>query len=621
MEHTAEAIAPALSAPSAAAACWRRLMACVVEVPAALIVLAEILLLGGGAFARYALHQPVPWTDELASILFLWLAMLGAIIALDRGAHMQLTTFIKNLPPARRAWVDALGMWLVVAFLSLLLRPGWEHLTEHLEVSTPTLEISEGYRAGAVLAGIVLMLVAAILRLLAAHWKPVIATGLMVALCGGALWLLSPTLMTLGNANLVIFFLLMLVACVAIGVPIAFAFGLATLCYLSLSTATPLSIIPNRMQEGMSHLILLAVPLFVFLGALIEMTGLARAMIHFLVSLIGHLRGGLQYVLLGAMYIVSGISGAKAADMAAVAPSLFPEMKRRGAKDGDLIGLLSASGAMSETIPPSIVLITVGSVTGVSITSLFIGGLMPAAVGLVMMSLVVWFQTRKEDMSGAPRPSRPAIVKALLVALPALALPVIIRTAVVEGVATATEVSTIGIFYAVVAGVLVYRRFAWRRVYPMLLDTAALSGAILLIVGCATAMAWALTQSGFAQDLVSILSAVPGGKVGFLLVSALAFVILGSLLEGIPAIVLFGPLLFPIAKLVGVHEVHYAMVVIFAMGLGLFAPPFGVGFYAACAIGRVSPDVAMPRVWPHMAALFVALVLLTLVPWFSVGFL
>lgn len=621
MEHTAEAIAPAHSAPSAAAACWRRLLACVVEVPAALIVLAEILLLGGGAFARYALHQPVPWTDELASILFLWLAMLGAIIALDRGSHMQLTTFIKGLSPARRAWVDALGMWLVVAFLSLLLRPAWEHLTEHLEVSTPTLEISEGYRAAAVLAGIMLMLVAAILRLLSAHWKPVAATGLTVILCGGLLWLLSPTLMTLGNVNLVIFFLLMLVACVAIGVPIAFAFGLATLCYLSLSTATPLSIIPNRMQEGMSHLILLAVPLFVFLGALIEMTGLARAMIHFLVSLIGHLRGGLQYVLLGAMYIVSGISGAKAADMAAVAPSLFPEMKRRGAKDGDLIGLLSASGAMSETIPPSIVLITVGSVTGVSITSLFIGGLMPAAVGLVMMSLVVWFQTRKEDMSRAPRLSPPAIVKALLVALPALALPVIIRTAVVEGVATATEVSTIGIFYAVVAGILVYRRFEWRRVYPMLLDTAALSGAILLIVGCATAMAWALTQSGFAQDLVSIVSAVPGGKTGFLLVSALAFVILGSLLEGIPAIVLFGPLLFPIAKLVGVHEVHYAMVVIFAMGLGLFAPPFGVGFYAACAIGRVSPDVAMPRVWPHMAALFVALVLLTLVPWFSIGFL
>ena len=187
--------------------------------------------------------------------------------------------------------------------------------------------------------------------------------------------------------------------------------------------------------------------------------------------------------------------------------------------------------------------------------------------------------------------------------------------------ATATEVSTIGIFYTLLAGLFIYRQFQWRRIYPMLLDTASLSGAILIIVGCATAMAWALTQSGFSDQLVKIMTAVPGGKWGFIAVSALAFVILGSVLEGIPAIVLFGPLLFPIAKLVGVNEVHYAMVVIFAMGLGLFSPPFGVGFYAACAIGRVSPDVAIGRVWPHLTALLIALLILIAVPSISIGFL
>ncbi|HSW06759.1 TRAP transporter large permease subunit [Aquabacterium sp.] len=619
MSHAAD---PLATTSPAAFPRLDRLLAWITEVPAAVLVLAEILILGGGAFARYALHAPLPWTDELASILFLWLAMLGSCIALRRGAHMQLTTFVKDLSPGKRAWVDAFGMCLVVAFLTMLIGPAWERLHEEIEVSTPVLEISEGYRAAAVFVGAVLMLVTAVSRLIEQPGRLQIVVGAAAVAGGGAaFWLLSPALAGLGNLNLVIFFLVMLVGCIVIGVPIAFAFGLATMSYLAFSTSTPLSIMPNRVQEGMSHLILLAVPLFVFLGALIEMTGVARAMINFLVGLIGHVRGGLQYVLLGAMYIVSGISGAKAADMAAVAPALFPEMKKRGSKDGDLIGLLSASGAMSETIPPSIVLITVGSVTGVSITALFIGGLIPAVVGLVLMAFVVWLQTRKEDMRGVTRASRQDIVKLLLVALPALALPVIIRSAVVEGVATATEVSTIGIFYTVLAGLFIYRQFDWRRIYPMLLDTASLSGAILLIVGCATAMAWALTQSGFAQDLVKIMTAVPGGKMGFLLVSALAFVVLGSLLEGIPAIVLFGPLLFPIAKLVGVHEVHYAMVVIFAMGLGLFAPPFGVGFYAACAIGRVSPDVAMPRVWPHMAALFIALLLLVFVPWFSIGFL
>jgi tripartite ATP-independent transporter DctM subunit len=200
-------------------------------------------------------------------------------------------------------------------------------------------------------------------------------------------------------------------------------------------------------------------------------------------------------------------------------------------------------------------------------------------------------------------------------------LPIVIRFSVVDGIATATEVATIGVLYTVLVGMFFYRRFDWRRVYPILVDTASLSGAILLVVGAATAMAWALTQSGFSRDLVNVMAGVPGGTWGFLGISAVAFVILGSVLEGVPAIVLFGPLLFPIAKLMGVNEVHYAIIAVFSMGLGLFTPPFGVGFYLACAIGRVSPDAVIRHVWPHLAALVVALVLIVMIPWISTGFL
>ncbi len=202
----------------------------------------------------------------------------------------------------------------------------------------------------------------------------------------------------MGNANLVLFFVVFVVGSMVIGMPIAFAFLLGTVCFVGFASDIPVSIVPDRMDEGMSHIILLAVPLFVLLGALMELAGLARAMIAVLVALIGHLRGGLQYVLLGAMYLVSGISGAKAADMAAVAPALFPEMIKRGNSEGDLTSLLSASAVMSETIPPSIVLITVGSVTGVSIAALFTGGLLPAVVGLVALAAVVYMQTRREDI-------------------------------------------------------------------------------------------------------------------------------------------------------------------------------------------------------------------------------
>jgi tripartite ATP-independent transporter DctM subunit len=307
--------------------------------------------------------------------------------------------------------------------------------------------------------------------------------------------------------------------------------------------------------------------------------------------------------------------------MAAVAPVLFPEMQNRGAKPGDLVALLSATGAQTETIPPSLVLITIGAVTGVSISALFTGGMLPGVVLGATLCAVVWYRYRGEDLSHVRRATWREVGRAFVISVPAIALPFLIRAAVIEGVATATEVSTIGIAYSVLAGLLIYRRFDWSRLGPMLIDTAALSGAILLIIGAATGMAWALTQSGFSAVLASTMAGVPGGAPMFLAISCLAFIILGSVLEGIPAIVLFGPLLFPIARQIGIHEVHYSMVVILAMGIGLFAPPFSVGYYAACAISRIHPDEGMRPILGYLLALILGLAIVAAVPWISTGFL
>jgi tripartite ATP-independent transporter DctM subunit len=309
--------------------------------------------------------------------------------------------------------------------------------------------------------------------------------------------------------------------------------------------------------------------------------------------------------------------------MAAIAPVLFPEMRKRGLKDGELISLLAAAGAMSETIPPSIVLIAIASVTGVSIAGLFTAGILPGIVLAVVIGLVARYRAGK-DASGAPVARAPfgQVVNTLVLASPALVLPFLIRGAVVEGYATATEVSTIGIAYSLVLGLLVYRGgLTWPKVLPMLVKTAALSGAILFIVGAASGMAWALTQSGFSQDLATMMAKVPGGTVGFLLISIVAFIVLGSVLEGIPAVVLFGPLLFPIARQLGVNEIHYAIVVILAMGLGLFAPPFGLCYYAACIVGQVPPEAAMRRIWTYLFALLIGLLAIAFIPWISTGFI
>jgi tripartite ATP-independent transporter DctM subunit len=594
----------------------------VVETLAASLVLVEIFVLLAGVIARYVFQRPLVWSDELAAVLFLWLSMLGAVAALRRGEHMRMTGLVNRVSPGAQAMLETLALTVPLAFLALVLWPALEYASEEMPVVTPAMEISNAWRASAIPICLGLMAVMALLRLFRQHAPRRIVLALLVtAAATAAFWALAPVLAPLGKLNLVIFFVGVVAACVFGGVPIAFSFALATFGYLALTTRTPMVVLVGRLDEGMSHLILLAVPLFIFLGALIEMTGMARAMIQFLASLLGHVRGGLSYVLIGAMYLVSGISGSKIADMAAIAPVLFPEMKQRGANPGDLVALLAATGAQTETIPPSIVLITIGSVTGVSIAALFTGGLLPALVVGAFLCAVVWWRYRKEDLSRAKRYARKDIGKFLLVALPAIVLPFVIRAAVVEGVATATEVSTIGIAYAVLVGIFIHRQFDVKRLRPMLVETASLTGAIIFIVGCATGMAWGLTQSGFSQDLAAFMKAMPGGAIGFMAISIVAFVVLGSVLEGIPAIVLFGPLLFPIAKAVGINEVHYAMVVIFSMGIGLFSPPLGVGYYGACAISKIHPDEGLSGIGGYMLALFAGLLLVAAVPWISTGFL
>lgn len=596
-----------------------RALVLLVEVPTILALVAEVVVLFCGVTARYAFHRPLIWSDELASIIFLWLAMFGAAIAVQRGGHMRLSYLVDRLPPTGRAVAEVLQTGIPLLFTALLMSAAWDYADDQSYIETPALGWSGLVRAAAMPCGLAVIGLSACVQLLRHRVRDLLAGVAILAAVAALLVLAGPALHGIGNWNLAVFFVLLLGVAVLSGLPIAFGFALATVAYLMTATSTPLSIVVGRMDEGMSSLILLAVPLFVLLGQLMDMTGLARVLVAFLAALVGHVRAGLSYVLIGAILLVSGISGSKTADMAAVAPVLFPEMKRRGANEGELIALLAASGAMSETIPPSIVLIVIGSVTSVSIAGLFTAGLLPGLFLAIVLALMARRSAGRENLVGVKRAPAREVLRTFIVAIPALLLPFVIRGAVVEGVATATEVSTIGVAYTILTGLLIYRQFPLRRIYPMLVDTAALSGAILLIIGGATAMAWAMTQSGFSQALADFMSHLPGGRWSFLAISIVVFTILGSVLEGIPAMVLFGPLLFPVAKTLGVNDLHYAVVVILAMGIGLFSPPFGLGYYAACIIGRVPPEVGLKRIWPYLGALTLGIVVVALVPWLSTG--
>ena len=588
-----------------------------------LLVLAEIAILLAGVLSRFVFDYPLPWSDGLAEFLFIWLAMMGSALALRCGDHMRMTAIVDGLSGSRRAAFASFGFIGEIVFLAILFKPAIEYAQDQYFMTIASLGISVLWKAMALPTGIGLMIVAALLRFARSSREQrtiliPLAAALVVA---AALLLCQPAYDSLGNYNLVVFFVFGTAALVLAGLPIAFAFGLATMGFIGLTTDAPLAVIVGRIDEGMGHITLLAVPLFIFLGFLMDLTGMARHLVRFLASFLGGVRGGLAYVLIGAMYLVSGISGAKVADMAAVAPALFPEMRERGARPGELLALLAATGAQTETVPPSLVMITLGSVTGVSIAALFTGGLLPSAVLAVVLCGLVWFKSRGDRIVDAGRLGACAIGRLFVTACPALLLPILIRSAVIEGVATATEVSTIGIVYTAVFGVLMYRNFDLARVGRALVGTAILSGAILLIVGAATAMAWALTQTGFSSAVAAVMRGAPGGPLTFLLGSIVVFAILGSVLEGIPAIVLFGPLLFPIARELGINEVHYAVVVVLSMGIGLFSPPFGVGYYSACAVSRIPPAEGLRSTLVYMLALAIGVIVIALVPWISTGFL
>jgi tripartite ATP-independent transporter DctM subunit len=622
-ETVIDAVHPVSANPRATIA-WleplEALIASGLRVVTAILMVVEIVVLFAGVLARYVFHAPLVWSDEVASILFLWLGILGSALALTSNTHLRMTTVVTRLPAAWRRFVEPFSLAVCGAFLALLMMPALSYVDLESATITATLGISMIWRAVAMPVGIALMLAITLLQMRRQPVRTMLAALAAVLVAGAILWFLRPYLVGLGKLNLLIFFVALVPLLVFSSIPIGMSFGTATLGYLMLSTRVPGSVLVARIDAGMSNFLLISIPLFVFLGLLIEMTGMAERMVKFLASLIGHTRGGLHYVLVAAMYLVSGISGSKAADMAAVAPALFPEMEKYGAQRAELAALLAATGAQTETIPPSLILITIGSVTGVSIAALFAGGLLPALVVGIILCAVVWRRTRRQNPPQTARPGARAIAVSFVVALPALALPFIIRSAVIEGVATATEVSTIGIIYALLVGLVLYRRCDVRRLGAMLVSAAALSGAILLIVGAATAMAWAITQSGFSQILAQMISEVPGGRFSFMALSILLFAVLGSVLEGLPAVVLFGPLMFPIAHRVGVDEIHYAMVVILSMGLGLFTPPFGIGYYISCAIAGSDPDESLPHIWGYLGALAVGLLIVAAVPWFSTSF-
>ncbi len=400
-----------------------------------------------------------------------------------------------------------------------------------------------------------------------------------------------------------------------LGVPVAVAIGAAGYVGAVLAAPAPLAVTVQTILHQVDSFVLLALPLFVLAGALMETGGIAHRLVALAVALVGWVRGGLGMAVVAAEYIFSGISGSTVADVSAVAATTIPSMVRAGYSKELAVAVVSAASAMGILVPPCILMIVIGSVASLSVAALFTAGFLPAVVLALVLMVYIWWIAGRGGIQPAARPSAVGLGRAVREALIPLGMPAIIFGGILGGIMTPTEASVLAVLYAAVVGLFVYREIAWRDLPKIVITSAMVTGSVGLLLGTAGVISWFLTVQQMPTKLIRLMTIVPGSGLVFLVATAAVFVFFGAVIEGLPAVVILLPSLLPVATGLGIHPIHYAIVIVAAVGIGLFLPPIGVGLFIACGIADVTVDRASRAMMPFVLVLGAGLVVIILVPW------
>ncbi|HEU5192800.1 MAG TPA: TRAP transporter large permease [Methylomirabilota bacterium] len=400
-----------------------------------------------------------------------------------------------------------------------------------------------------------------------------------------------------------------------LGIPVAFVIGAAGFVGLYWSGQYPLTVIVKQIFEGVDSFVLLAIPLFILAGALMETGGIAVRLVRLAQVLVGWIRGGLSMAVVVAEYIFSGISGSTVADVSAIGSTMIPPMLRAGYRPEQAVAVVSAASAMGILVPPCILMIVIGSVANVSVAALFAAGFLPAVVLALAIMVYIWFDARRSGLEAREVAGLRAIWHAFVDAVIPLGLPAIIFGGILGGAVTPTEAAVLAVVYAFVVGVFVYREIKWRDLPGILVHSAVVTAAVCFLLGTAAVVAWILAVEQVPQTLLRMMLAVPGGNLVFLILTSILFIALGAVLEGLPAVVILLPTFMPVVQRLGIDVIHYSTVVVAATGIGLFLPPIGVGFFIACGIAKVPVDRATRDMMPYVYMMCVGLLVVILVPW------
>ena len=582
----------------------------------AIILAGGVCVVAAGIVFRYVLDSPLEWGDEVGIAVLIAITFLGSALTLYRSEHLGVGTFRNRLSGPWGERADGFSAWVVLAVSSCLTWASVPLLESVAGQTTASGLLPAGIDYAPLLAGGAAMTVFAAFHLTRIPLRALLASGVLVAAVLGLLvaWgMLGPA-----SPGAAVWLMLAIdTTCLVAAVPVAFALAAGSLGYIAVTGSLPLVVFSQEMQSGVGNFVLLAIPFFVLAGLVMGVNGMSSRLIAFLDMVLGRVRGGLSVVVIAAMAVFSGISGSKSADVAAVGSIMLPAMRQTGYDEGEAVALLAASAVMGETIPPCINMVILGYVANVSIGGLFVAGLLPAGVMAMGLILVAVLTARAGDRPRAMGPRRTStVLRTTAGALAAFLLILIIVVGIVGGVATPTEVSSIAVFYALLVGGLAFREMTWRSFQDFLVRSASLSGMILFIVASAQMLSYLLTVNLIPQHMAATMAGIgaSSGTWVFLLLAIAMLVVMGSVLEGAPALIIFGPLLFPAAQRLGINPLHFGILLIIAMGIGLFAPPLGVGLYTACAVGQVQIERVARPIAKYLAVLFAALLLIAFVP-------
>jgi C4-dicarboxylate transporter DctM subunit len=376
----------------------------------------------------------------------------------------------------------------------------------------------------------------------------------------------------------------------------------------------PLTLIAQKLFTGLDSFPLLAVPFFVLAGLFMETGGISARLVRFAGVLVGHIRGGLAHVVIVATIFFSGVSGSSAADTAAIGSIMIPSMVKRGYPRPLATAIVAAAGGMGVNIPPCIIMVLYGVAANVSIGYLFAAGFLPGFLSGLSLMIMVYFIAKRQDLPRETKATLQQMLRAAWEALPPLLMPVIILGGILTGVFTATESAVIAVVYGVFLSMVIYKELHLRDIPGILVNSAKLTGMVMLVVGMCTTFAWIVTVEQIPQKITGWMLDVSTNPVVFLFFVNILMLVVGMFLDVTPAMITFTPILYPISQRLGIDPIHFGIVMVTNLGVGFVHPPVGSCLNVAAAIGEIPIDKVIRPILPFIAVMVAALLLITYWP-------